>query len=434
MSTFESIEKRIHEIARVANFSKEETELILKHVQVHHTVLNVNGESLPAWRIIHSNALGPGKGGIRFHPEVSEDEVKSLSFWMSLKNSLVGLPYGGGKGGIKFNPKGKSNKELEVISRAYIDAFYEHIGQDKDIPAPDVYTDSQVMAWMLDEYEKKVGHHEPGMITGKPVELGGISLRFDSTAHGGYIVFTEMIKSATSAPSLRAQMVRDRINNHSKSSGFKIAIQGFGNAGANMMKYLSGGGYRVVAVSDSKGGIYDPGGLDYKGIVEAKKESGSVISYFSQGMGAAGGSTKQITNEELLELDVDVLVLAALENQITKDNADKIKAKYIIELANGPITPEADKVLFEKGITVIPDILANAGGVVVSYFEWAQNRTGNILDEKYLEEKLIKIMTEAWIRVSNLAKKYGGRIDLRTAAYIIALRRILAAEKYRGNL
>lgn len=408
MSTFDGIKKRVSEIAKIAGFSKEEVNLLLKHKQVNKTVLKVNGAEMQAWRIIHNNALGPGKGGIRYHPEVSEDEVKSLSFWMSLKNSLAGLPYGGSKGGIKFNPKGKTPKALEAISRAYIDYFYKFIGQDKDVPAPDVYTTSQIMGWMLDEYEKKIGRHEPGVITGKPLELGGLALRSDSTAHGGYIVFCEMVRDRKLA-----------------QKNLSIAIQGFGNAGANMMKYLTSGGYKVVAISDSKGGIVKRDGLKYEEVEECKKTSGSVQSY---------KGAEQISNEGLLELDVDVLVLAALENQITEANADKIKAKCIIELANGPVDLEADKILFEKGIEIVPDILANSGGVVVSYFEWAQNRAGNIFDEKYLEDKLIMMMTDSWNKVSGLAKEHKGKIDLRTSAYIIAIRRILSAEKYRGNL
>ncbi len=412
MSIFDSILNRLQQISKITNWTKEEIDLLSKHQQVNHAKLKVNGKEYDAWRIVHNRALGPGKGGIRFHPEVCEDEVKSLSFWMSLKNSLAGLPYGGGKGGVKFNPKEVDQAELEAVSRAYIDAFYPYIGQDKDVPAPDVYTNAQIMGWMVDEYEKKVGHHEPGVITGKPLELGGIALRSDSTAHGGYIVFSELMKTSPS------------LSSRAKSRDLSVAVQGYGNAGANMVKYLTENGYKVVAVSDSKGGVHVEGGIDYAKLQEVKDKTGSVVNFDCQ----------KVSNEELLELKVDVLVLAALENQITAKNAGNIKAKYIIELANGPIDSTADDILFSKDIVVVPDILANAGGVVVSYFEWAQNRTGNILDEKYLEDKLVKMMTDLWNKVHELVNKHGGKIDYRTAAYIIAINRILAAERYRGNL
>ncbi len=416
MSTFNSIIDRLDKIKDIAGFNDNEIKYLLKHHQVSKSILNIEGDKLPSWRIVHNNDLGPGKGGIRFHPEVSEDEVKSLSFWMSMKNSLLGLPYGGAKGGVKFNPKGKSQKYLEKVSRSYSRAFYKVLGQDTDIPAPDVYTDGQIMAWILDEYEKKVGHHEPGMITGKPIDLGGIALRSDSTARGAYLIFEELISSLSS----RAKS-RDLTN----KKDLKIAIQGFGNAGHNFAKMLLDAGYRIVGVSDSRGGMNCQKKICFDKLTALKEKEGTVKSCECP-MG------RQISNDELLELDVDVLILAALENQITKENAGKIKAKYIIELANGPITPEADKILFEKGVAIVPDILANAGGVVVSYFEWAQNRTGNILDPEYLKKKLELMMKDAWKRVSDQAKE--SKTDYRTAAYIIAMKRILSAAKLRGKI
>lgn len=409
MNVYESAMKRLDDVAKIMNLSDKEARIFKKPAQMKKATLEIDGEKIPAWRIVYNRALGPGKGGIRFHPEVSEDEVKSLSFWMALKNSLAGLPYGGGKGGVKFDPKKKDKKYIEKVARAYIDAFYKYVGVDKDIPAPDVYTTPEIMGWMLDQYEKNVGHHEPGMITGKPLELGGLALRSDSTAKGGFIITKELLHHT---PLKREKM--------------KIAIQGFGNAGLHIARMLEGDGFKVVAVSDSKGGVKSTGTrLNIPALIDLKKQGQSVIEYEDH--------VEKISNEELLELDVDLLVLAALENQITIKNAEKIKAKYILELANGPIDQQADQILFGNKVTVIPDILANAGGVVVSYFEWAQNRTGNILDEDYLEKKLFTIMESSWHRVYELYMDEQ-TIDLRTAAYMIAIERILKAEKARGNI
>ncbi|MFH1358300.1 MAG: Glu/Leu/Phe/Val dehydrogenase [archaeon] len=404
---FDSIRKRLEKVSEFMKLSKEEVDLLLKHEKVSYAVLDVNGKNYDAWRILHSNALGPGKGGIRFHPDVSEDEVKSLSFWMSLKTSLLGLPLGGGKGGVRFNPKEVNQEELEQISRAYVRAFSDVIGADKDIPAPDVYTNSQTMAWMLDEYEKIKNKNEPGMITGKPLELGGIALRTDSTSKGGFIVLKDFL---------------EKVGEDSKD--IKIAIQGFGNAGSYIGEMLENEGYKVVAVSDSKGGVYKEDGLDVVEISNLKKEGKSVVDY----------DAEKISNSELLELGVDILILAALENQITSENADNIKAKYILELANGPIDSEADEILFKKDIVVIPDILANAGGVVVSYFEWSQNKVGNILEEEFLKNKLTEYMKNAFNKVYKLYEENKEDLSMREAAYVFAIERILNAERVRGNL
>jgi glutamate dehydrogenase/leucine dehydrogenase len=293
------------------------------------------------------------------------------------------------------------------VSRQYIDNFYEVLGQDKDVPAPDVYTNGQIMSWMLDEFEKKVGHHEPGMITGKPVELGGIALRGDATAQGGYIVTKE----------LAAKLI------HQKE--IKVIVQGFGNAGLFMAEKLHHDGYKIIAVSDSKGGIYHKAGLSIPELAKFKN-GGQAVGEWSEG--------KQVTNAELLELKTDILVLAALENQITKDNAHNIQASYIVELANGPITYDADQILAQNKKLVVPDILANSGGVIVSYFEWAQNRTGQILDNDYLKDLLEKKMRANYQRVYDKYDEKGGAITLRQAAYILAIKRILAAEKYRGKI
>jgi len=406
MSIFESIKQRLEKLPGM-DLSKKEIKLLLNHEKISHAKLEVNGESYDAWRIIHNNALGPGKGGIRFHPDVSEDEVKSLSFWMSLKTSLVGLPLGGAKGGVKIDPKGLDEKQIEELSRAYIRAFSEVIGVDKDIPAPDVYTNPQIMGWMLDEYEKINGRHEPGMITGKPLELGGIAIRSDATSRGGFIVLKEFLE----------KIGRD-------IEDVKIAIQGFGNAGSNLASYFKGKGCNIIAVSDSKGGILNETCVDVDELIKFKKEGKSVSEF----------EGKKISNDEILELDIDVLILAALENQITEENADKIKAKYILELANGPINAEADEILFKNGKIVIPDILANAGGVLASYFEWSQNKVGNILEESYLKGKLEEMMLSAFNKVYDFYEESKEEFDMRTAAYTIAIRRILDAERARGNL
>jgi len=407
MSIFQDNLERLQALKELDGISQDDLDLLSSPHKVSYVELEVNNKTYPAWRILYNSDLGPGKGGIRFHSDVSEDEVQSLAFWMTLKNSLADIPYGGAKGGIKFDPKQADRQELEAVSRAYVKAFHQVLGQDIDVPAPDVYTNSQTMSWMLDEYEKILGHHEPGMITGKPIELGGIKLRSDATAQGGYFVAQEMVK----------EFLGDR-----KAEDIKVAVQGFGNAGLFMAEKMAADKFNVVAVSDSQGGIYNEDGLDIPAL-SAYKASGKNVSTYAEG--------RTISNAELLEADVDILVLAALENQITIANADKIKAKYIVELANGPIDLAADKYLDAKGTIIVPDILANSGGVIVSYFEWAQNRTGQILDEEYLKNLLEKKMRNNWKRMFTLYKEKGN-VSLRQAAYILAVRRVLAANHWRS--
>jgi glutamate dehydrogenase/leucine dehydrogenase len=408
MSVFQNIVSRLNDVKVLMALKDEEIKYLLEPQKVSSAQLRIDGQEFSAWRIISNQALGPGKGGVRFHPGVNEDEVKSLAFWMSLKNSLLGLPYGGAKGGIQFNPKERDEAFLEKVSRAYIDAFYQVLGQDKDIPAPDVYTNSQTMAWMLDQYEKNIGEHQPGMITGKPVELGGITLRSDATAKGAYFVISELTKTLG---------IEDK--------ELTVAIQGFGNAGLNIAKMMYDGNFKIVAVNDSKGGIYNRAGIDITELVKFKEEYG-VVSAFSD--------HQAISNDELLESEVDILILGALENQITKENAKNIKAKYVVEIANGPTSYEADKILFEKGIIVVADIVANSGGGLVSYFEWSQNRTGNILDEEYLVKLFKNKMVQAFHNVYNKHLEFNKKIDLRTSAYILALDKIVKAEKLRGRI
>lgn len=355
------------------------------------------------YRSQHNDAIGPTKGGIRFHPDVTLDEVKALSMWMSFKCGVVGLPYGGGKGGVICDPHLLSKGELERVSRGFMEAIADFVGPDKDIPAPDVYTTPQIMGWMMDTYSKLKGVNSPGVITGKPLIIGGSKGRNEATAQG--CVYT---------------IIAALNDKHLPVQNATAAIQGFGNAGRIAARLLSEAGCKIVAVSDSKGGIYDPNGLDIEEIGRLK-DSSSISEY---------GEKYAISNEALLELDVDILVPAALENVITAVNADRIKAKIIAEAANGPTTPEADRVLASKGIVVIPDVLANAGGVTVSYFEWVQNLANYYWSEAEVLEKLEKNMILSYVAVRDLAEEHG--TDLRTAAYMISIKRIASAMEARG--
>jgi glutamate dehydrogenase/leucine dehydrogenase len=354
------------------------------------------------YRVLYNDARGPGKGGIRFHPNVSEDEIITLAFLMMIKNAVVDLPYGGAKGGVKLNPKEFTREEIEKISRAYVQAIYKNIGPDEDIPAPDVGTNQEIMAWMLDEYEKIVGRHEPAVITGKPISLGGSRGREIATSLGGFYILEECLKE---------------FNLDVKT----VAIQGCGNVGGNIALLLWKNGYKVVGISDSKGGIYDENGLDIGKVLEYKKEKGML----------KGFKAKEISNEELLELKVDVLIPAAVENVITEENAGRIKAKMLLELANDPTTQKADEILNKRGIIVVPDVLANAGGVTVSYFEWVQNKQGFYWEEDEIKEKLKKKMVKAFKEVKEMSEIF--KTDLRLAAYILAIRRIAEAIKERTS-
>jgi len=358
------------------------------------------------FRSQHNDALGPHKGGIRFHPDVSRDEVKALSFWMTMKCAVVGIPLGGGKGGVIVNPKELSEAELERLSRGYIRAIYKYIGPTQDVPAPDVYTNPMIMGWMMDEYEKLVGEHAPGVITGKPLAIGGSAGRGYSTAQGGVYVLREAAKKLGMNP-----------------SETKVAIQGFGNAGSFMAKILAKDGYRIVAVTDSRGGAMNMSGLDIEEVDKHKAETGSV---------SGATNTQPVDNAQILELDVDVLVPAALENVITEENAANVKAKLIIELANGPVTPAADKVLHEKGIVFVPDILSNAGGVTVSYFEQVQNAMNFYWTEDEVLAKLEPIMIQAFADVWERKEKYN--VDMRTAAFIRAIERVREGMIARGDI
>lgn len=364
-------------------------------------------ESFSAYRVQFNDARGPFKGGIRFHPAADLDEVKALAALMAVKCAVVDIPMGGGKGGVAIDPKKYDQKTLEKISRAWVVAMSEHIGVDKDIPAPDVYTNSQIMAYMLDEYEKINNRKEPGVITGKPLELGGSLGRATATAQGGVFVLEEAIKELGF-----------------NIAGLRVAVQGFGNAGSVAAKILSDLGAKIIAVSDSSAALLHEDGLNVDELVEYKNSGGSFKDYSSP-------NSSIITNEELLLLNCDVLVPSALDNQITKDNAQKVGAKIILELANNPTTPEADKILFERGIALIPDVLANAGGVTVSYFEWVQNRSGDKWKEEEVFDKLKDIMVKSFKEVFSLAKEKN--IDLRLAAFSLGVSRIVKAMKLRGQ-
>ncbi len=366
------------------------------------------------YRVRHDDTCGPGKGGIRYHQDVSLNEVKALAFWMTCKCAVVGLPYGGGKGGIVVNPKELSQLELERLSRGFIRQIADFIGPEVDVPAPDVYTNAMIMGWMMDEYSKIVRKRTPAVITGKPIPLGGSLGRDDATGRGGYYCIKEL----------------ERIRGWSPDD-IRVAIQGFGNAGQHNARLLHADGYKVVAVSDSQGGIYRADGFDIPSLIKTKNESRELKAVYCEGSVCEVVDAESISNEALLELDVDILVPAALENQITKDNAANIKAGIIVELANGPTTAEADAILNRADILVVPDILANAGGVTVSYFEWVQNKAGYYWPLEEVHTKLKTIMSREFNAVYDLMKKH--RIDMRTAAYAKALKRIGEAISAQGT-
>ncbi len=328
------------------------------------------------YRAQHNDAVGPTKGGVRFHPNVSETEVKALSIWMSLKAGIVDLPYGGGKGGIICDPRTMSFRELERLSRGYVRAISQLVGPTKDIPAPDVFTNSQIMAWMMDEYSRIREFDSPGFITGKPLVLGGSHGRETATAKG----VTICIREAAAKKGIQLE-------------GARVVVQGFGNAGSFLAKFMHDAGAKVIAISDAYGGLYDPEGLDIDYLLERRDSFGTVTKLFKD----------TITNQELLELDCDILVPAAIENQITEKNAHQIKASIVVEAANGPTTLEATRILSERGILLVPDVLASAGGVTVSYFEWVQNNQGYYWTEEEVEEKLERVMVKSFDTVYTTA-------------------------------
>lgn len=366
------------------------------------------------YRVLHSAIRGPGKGGIRYHPRVDLNEVKALAFWMTCKCAVMGIPYGGAKGGVVVNPLEMSRRELERLSRTFIQRIAKVIGPDTDIPAPDIYTDSMIMGWMMDEYSAIAGKSTPEVITGKPIALGGSLGRQEATGRGAYYCIKEHEKQR----GWRPQDVR-------------VAIQGFGNAAQPLARLLDEDGYNVVAVSDVRGGIYRPEGFHIPGLIKAMQEHRELKAmHYEDGL-AKLIDCDNISNEELLELDVEILVPAAIENVITEENASRIKAPTIVEVANGPITVDAQKILVDRDIFVIPDILANAGGVTVSYFEWVQNRAGFYWTEEEVNQKLHEKMRTEYHNVFDLSQIHD--TDMRTAAYVQALTRIEAAFTAQGT-
>jgi glutamate dehydrogenase (NADP+) len=366
------------------------------------------------YRVRYDDTRGPTKGGVRYHPNVSLDEVQSLAFWMTFKCAVLNLPYGGGKGGITVNPKGLSNLELERLTRGYIDAIADFIGPDVDILAPDVYTDAMIMGWMMDQYSIIRRQITPAVVTGKPLTMGGSIGRNGATGSGAFYVIEAILPKFDLPPQETT-----------------VAVQGFGKAGAVVAELLARAGYKVVAVSDSQGGIYAKQGLDISSIRQYKASNQGIKAIYCENSVCNIVEHEVLSNQELLALDVDVLIPAALENQITEANVHDIKAKYIFEVANGPITSAADKILEEKGIIVFPDILVNAGGVTVSYFEWVQNRSGLYwtLEEvnQRLKQKMVEETMQIWLLSQELA------ISLRTAAYVHALNRLGEARKAKGT-
>ena len=418
-SLFEDAIRRLDRAAQYADMDAEAIER-LKHpkamLQVSIPVRMDDGSLrvFSGYRVRHDDTRGPTKGGIRYHPDVSLDEVKALALWMTCKCAVVGIPFGGGKGGIVVNPKELSRLELERLSRGFIGQIADFIGPDKDIPAPDVYTNAMIMGWMMDEYSKIRRAHCPSVITGKPLPLGGSLGRDDATGRGAYYC----IKELEGRRGWQPKQVR-------------VAVQGFGNAGQHVAALLHGDGYKIVAVSDSRGGVYRQDGFDVPSLIQIKSETRRLKAVYCDGSVCEAVEAETITNEQLLELDVDVLIPAALENQITADNAPRIKAPVIIEVANGPITSEADAVLNEKNTLVVPDILANAGGVTVSYFEWVQNKQGYYWSLPEVHQRLHEIMSREFAAVYELMEQH--RIDMRTAAYAHALGRIGGAIEAHGT-
>jgi glutamate dehydrogenase (NADP+) len=371
-------------------------------------------EFYSGYRVRHDDTRGPTKGGLRYHPSVTLDEVKSLAFWMTFKCAVVGIPFGGAKGGIAVAPKELSPMELERLSRGFIRRIADFIGPDVDIPAPDVYTNERIMGWMMDEYSTIRRQYSPAMITGKPVSMGGSVGRSDATGRGAYYCIRELQQKQGMEPSDTC-----------------VAVQGFGNAGQHVARLLHKDGFRIVAVSDSHGGVYRPEGFDIPSLIRTKEETREVKAVYCDGALCHSIDAENITNEELLELDVDILIPAALENQITEKNAQNIKARHIVEVANGPITSDGDAILNQAGIEVIPDILANAGGVTVSYFEWLQNRSGFYWELAEVHKKLQAIMAQEFENVYELAREKN--TDMRTAAYVHALMRLGDTMEAKGT-
>ncbi|MGX1195039.1 MULTISPECIES: Glu/Leu/Phe/Val family dehydrogenase [Metabacillus] len=408
LNLFQSTQTIIKEALGKLGYSEEFYELLKEPVRMLTVRIPIQMDDgsvkvFTGYRSQHNDAVGPTKGGVRFHPEVNEDEVKALSIWMSLKCGIVNLPYGGGKGGIICDPREMSLKELERLSRGYVRAVSQIVGPTKDIPAPDVFTNSQIMAWMMDEYSRLREFDSPGFITGKPLVLGGSHGRETATARGVTICIEEAAKKKGIS-----------------LAGARVVIQGFGNAGSFLAKFMHDAGAKVIGISDAYGALHDANGLDIDYLLDRRDSFGTVTTLF----------TDTITNKELLELDCDILVPAAISNQITAENASKIKASIVVEAANGPTTIEATKILTQRGVLLVPDVLASAGGVTVSYFEWVQNNQGYYWTEEEVAERLQKVMVDSFENTFQTALIH--RVDMRLAAYMIGSRKMAEASRFRG--
>jgi len=418
-SIFKDALNRLKKYGEAASISNDVIESLMHPFSILKATLPIRMDDgstryFTGYRCRYNNTLGPTKGGIRFHPDVNMAEIQALALWMTIKCAVVGLPFGGGKGGIVVDPKTLSPLELERLSRAYVRAMADFIGPQTDIPAPDVYTNARIMGWMMDEYEAIKRVKAPGVITGKPVRLGGSLGRDDATGRGAYLCIQELSKKLLLEPEKTT-----------------VAVQGFGNGGYHVARLLHDAGYKIVAISDSKGGIYSPKGFDVASIYEEKQRSRVVRAVYCKQSVCELVEHDVISNEDLLSLDVDILIPAALEGVITRENAASIKAKYIVEVANGPILSNADPILEENGIQIVPDVLANAGGVTVSYFEWVQNRQGYKWSLEEVHARLQDIMVDAFNEVWDLAQ--ARNLSMRSAAYAVAIERIGEAVEAHGT-
>lgn len=412
---FLKIQKQFREIANILNIESEiikELEQPQRFVKFQIPVRMDNGENkiFFGFRSQHNNVLGPYKGGIRFHPDISEDGIKALSMLMTWKCALVGLPFGGGKGGVIIEPRKLSKRELERLSRGYVKGIFPWLGPNVDIPAPDINTNSQIMAWMTDEYSKLKGKDSPAAFTGKPIKLCGLKGREEATGYGGVVILKKLQETFGFNPKKTT-----------------LAIQGFGNVSSNFARFAFQEGYKIIALFEESGGIYVFKGLNPEQTLRCREEKGKIAGCYCVGSVCDANFGKQITNEQFLEMKVDVLVPGAVGDVITKENASKIKAKYIIEMANNPVSSEADVILRDKGIISVPDILSNAGGVIASYFEWLQSKEKKRWQKKEVLNKLSKILEKTYDEVWNLSKKEN--VNLRKAAYLLAISRVVKAIK-----
>ena len=417
---FEDAIRRLDRAFQYAEIDQEAVERLKHPKQILEVSIPVRMDDgslrvFTGFRVRHDDTRGPTKGGIRYHPDVNLAEVKALAFWMTFKCAVAGLPFGGGKGGVIVNPKELSRMELERLTRGFIEQIADFIGPETDVPAPDVYTNAMIMGWMMDEYSKIHRRRTPAVVTGKPIPLGGSLGRDDATGRGAYHCIKELEQKRGWKP-----------------EEIRVAVQGFGNAGQHVARLLQADGYRVLAVSDSRGGIYKSDGFDIPSLIHVKNESRKLAAVYCEESVCEVVEADTITNEQLLELDVDLLIPAALENQITKENADRIQAPVIVEVANGPITGDADQILNKKGTLVVPDILANAGGVTVSYFEWVQNKGGYYWTVDEVHIRLHEIMSREFNAVYDFMEQK--EIDMRTAAYALALNRIGEAIASQGTV